>query len=247
MDCVGHETPLREHAHGAPLSPALEAHLASCAVCQEVVAAEQRLLSEIDRALDGIGQVAPSPVFLARARAVALDRPRPSLPSGRLAVLRRWPVWALPVLAGGVLIAAFVARTRPPVEPTPGVPSVSSTPLLAARHSPAPAASPSSSPAPLSSEPLRHPTASREMAAASRRSSDRPPSLEPPAIVPPGQADALVRLATLIDAGSLAPPALLLEPPDPDQELRPPAELDLRPLAIEPIVREGADNEGDTP
>jgi hypothetical protein len=45
----------------------------------------------------------------------------------------------------------------------------------------------------------------------------------------------------------MAPPALLLEPPDLDQELRLPAALDLGPLAIEPIVREGADNEGDTP
>jgi hypothetical protein len=240
-----------EHAQGGPLSPALEAHLASCAVCQEVIAAEQRLLSEIDRALDRVGQVETSPVFLARARAVALDQPRRSRPSGRLALPERWPVWALPALAGVLLISALVAWTRPTVEPTPGTPSASSSPPVVAGHSPAPgAASPSSIPhAPASPdsllEPLLPPT-TREAAAATRPSLARPPSPEPSAIVPAGQADALVRLATLIAAGSVAPPALLLDPPDPDQELRPPAELDLRPLVIAPIAREGADNEGDT-
>ena len=245
MDCVRHETPLREHAHGAPLSPALEAHLASCAVCQEVLVAEQRLLSEIDLVLDGVGRVEPSPNFLARARAVALDPPR-LLPSARRAVLRWWPVSALAALAGALLMAALVASTRPIAEPTPGVPSASSTPPFAARHSPAPAASASSSPAPLLSEPLRPPTASREVAAATRRPLARQSFREPRAIVPPGPVDALVRLATLIAAGSVAPPALLLEPPDPDQELRLPAELQVRPPAIKPIVGEGADNEGDT-
>ena len=240
MSCVRHETALRDHAHGAPLSPALEAHLESCTVCQEVVAAEHRLLSEIARALDGIGRVEPSPTFLARAR--SLDRPLLLPPSGRLAVLRRWPVWAL---AGALLIAALVARTRPPVEPTRGAPYASSTPPVYASHAPAPAESPASDPTPVAREPLL-PTVSRATVAPTQRSLARPPSLEPPAIVPPGQADALVRLATLIEAGSLAPPALLLEPPDPAQELRPPAELHLRPVAIEPIRREGADNEGDT-
>jgi hypothetical protein len=247
MDCVRNETPLREHAHGTPLSPALEAHLTSCAVCREVVASEQRLLSEIDRALDAVGQVEPSPIFLARARAIALDPARRSLPSGQRAVLRWWPVWALPALAGALLIGALVARTRPPVEPSRGAPYASSTPPpVSARHAPVPAASDSSSPAPLLNEPLRPPTASRERAAATARSLVRPPSLDPPVIVPPGQADVIVRLATLMAAGSVAPPALLLDPPDPAQELRPPADLHFRPLAIEPIRREGADNEGDT-
>jgi hypothetical protein len=227
MSCVRHETALRDHAHGAPLSPALEAHLESCTVCQEVVAAEQRLLSEIDRALDGIGRVEPSPTFLARAR--SLDRPQRLPPSGRLAVLRRWPVWALPALAGALLIAALAARSTPP---------------FATRHPPAPAtASPSSTASPLSSEPLR-PAATHEPAAATRPSLARPPSSEPAAIVPPGQADALVRLASLIATGAVAPPALLLEPPDPAQEIRQPAELNFRPLTIAPIVDEG-DTEGD--
>jgi hypothetical protein len=242
MDCGRHETPLREHAHGAPLSPALEAHLAICAVCQEVVAAEQRLLAEIDRALDGVGQVEPSPAFLARARAVALDQSRPLLPSGRWAVLRRWPVWALPALAGALLLAALVTRMRPAIEPTRGVPYASSTPPASARH--APAATASSSATPVSSEPLRR-TAAHETAAAPGRALARPLFSEPAAIVPPGQADALVRLATLIASGSVTPPALLLEPPDPAQEIRQPAELNFRPLTIAPIGDEGAD-EGDT-
>jgi hypothetical protein len=246
MDCVRHENSLREHAHGGPLTPALEAHLASCAVCREVVAAEQHLLTQIDRALDGVARVEPSPMFLARARAVALHPSRRSLPPWRFAVLPRWPVWALPALGGVLLIGALVGRTRPPAEPTRGAPYASSTPPVSARHAPAPAASDSSSPAPVLNDPLRPPTASRERAAATPRSLVRPPSLDPPAIVPPGQADAIVRLATLMAAGSVAPPALLLDPPDPAQELRPPTELHFRPLAIEPIRREDADNEGDT-
>ena len=257
MTCARYEPELREHAHGATLSPALEAHLVSCAVCQDVLAAERRLLAKIDHALEGVGRVEPSPVFLTRVRAIAMERPPRSEKSWRLPALGRWPIWALSALAGAVLITALVARTRPssverspagvsaPGGPSaPGVPS--GPPPLAAQHPPAPAvALPSSSPTLPSKEPLR-PTASHEGVATLLRSLARPSFSEPSAIVPPGQADALVRLAALIDAGSVAPPALLLDPPDPDQELRPPAALEIRPLAIEPIAREGGDSEGDT-
>jgi hypothetical protein len=257
MSCQRNEPALREHAHGAPLSPELEAHLASCTVCQQVMASEQRLLAEIDYALGAVGRVQPSPIFLAQARATALHRPRRTWLVGRLPAMTRLPIWALSAAAAALVIAALVARTRPSsVEPTPalvsatGVPSASSTPPLAATHPPAlatasPSSNPSSSAPPLSRVPLPPPT-SRETSAATRRSLARPPSSEPSILVPPGQADALVRLAVLINAGSVAPPVLLLEPPDPVQELRPPAELQIRPLAIEPIMSEGADNEGDT-
>lgn len=257
MICARYEREMREHAHGAPLSPALEAHLASCAVCQDVLATEQRLLAEIDSAIEGVGRIEPSPIFLARARAAALEQPLPSSRRSRLLpVLAPGPIWALPALVAAVLIAALVARTRPssversgtvvsaPAGPSfPGVPSAPAP--LAAEHSPARAAAlPSSSPRLPSREALR-PTESREGVANPSRSLAHA-SLSEPALVPPGQADALVRLAVLIDAGSVAPPAMLLEPPDPDQELRPPADLHLRPLSIEPLVDDSSDNEGDT-
>jgi hypothetical protein len=239
----------------------IEAHLASCTVCQDVLAAEQRLLSEIDHVLGAVGRAEPSPIFLARARAMALERPARSQESEWLLALGRWPIWALSALAGAVLIAALVDRTRPPVERSPTVasapagrsaagvplsPGVSSgPPPFVAEHSPAPAVElPSSSTTLPSREPLR-PTASREGEANPLRSLAHASS-GPSAIVPPGQADALVRLAALIDAGSVAPPAMLLEPPDPDKELRPPADLHFRPLAIQPLVDEGSDPEGDT-
>ena len=240
MSCAQHEPRLREHAHGAPLSPALAAHLVGCAACQHVLAAEQRLLSDIDRVLEGLSRVEPSPIFLARARAIALDGQR-SRTSGRL--LERWPFWALPALAAALLIAALAARTRLPVERAPAVVSAPGEPS-ASRTAPSNPSS-STTTTPFSRKPLPPPS-SRETAAATRRSLARLPSSEPSVLVPPGQADALVRLAVLISEGSVPPPALLLDPPNPVQELRPPAELQIRPLVIEPIMGEGADNEGDT-
>jgi hypothetical protein len=66
-------------------------------------------------------------------------------------------------------------------------------------------------------------------------------------LVPPGQEEALVRLADLVARGAVAPPASLVNPPDPTQPLTPPAELSLPPLAIEPLGQENAENEGVMP
>ena len=66
-------------------------------------------------------------------------------------------------------------------------------------------------------------------------------------LVPPGQEEALVRLAALVATGTVAPPASLVDPPDPTRPLAPPAELSLPPLAIEPLRPEGPENEGVMP
>ena len=67
-----------------------------------------------------------------------------------------------------------------------------------------------------------------------------------PALVPPGQEEAFVRFAALVATGSVAPPHLLVDPPDPARELDSPADLNFGALAIRPIAPDGADTEGDT-
>ena len=57
----------------------------------------------------------------------------------------------------------------------------------------------------------------------------------------------MVRLAVLVATGAVAPPASLVNPPDPTQPLTPPAELSLPALAIEPLGPASAENEGVMP
>jgi hypothetical protein len=226
MDCTRYETALREHALGEPLSPALEAHLASCEVCRARLATEQRLRAAIDATLDGVRQIEPSLAFVARARAAALDASWPSPRFDR----RAWDLAAAAAaLALAVALGVIVARDRRQPEPARpklasspgGRPTVSEPPATASRP---PAAPPPGSPRPV------------------RPSEDRLAVL-----VPPGQEEALVRLADLVARGAVAPPASLVNPPDPTQPLTPPAELSLPPLAIEPLGQENAENEGVMP
>ena len=231
MDCARYETALREHALGEPPSPALEAHLASCEACRARVATEQGLLTAIDTTLDGVRQIEPSPTFLARARAAALDASRPShrfFDFGRLA----WnPAAAVAAVALAAALGVIVARGPRPADPI--APSPSSLPRPSVRPSvPAP-------PAAISLPPAASPhDAPRPV---------RPADDRLAVLVPPGQEEAMVRLAVLVATGAVAPPASLVNPPDPTQPLTPPAELSLPALAIEPLGPASAENEGVMP
>lgn len=226
MDCTRYETALREHALGEPLSPALEAHLASCEVCRARLATEQRLRAAIDATLDGVRQIEPSLAFVARARAAALDASWPSPRFDRRAWNR---AAAAAALALAVALGVIVARDRR--QPEPARPKLASSPggRPTVPEPPATASRPPAAPPPGSPRPVRP-------------SEDRLAVL-----VPPGQEEALVRLADLVARGAVAPPASLVNPPDPTQPLTPPAELSLPPLAIEPLGQENAENEGVMP
>jgi hypothetical protein len=232
MDCTRYETALREHALGEPPSPALEAHLASCEACRARVATEQGLLAAIDATLDGVRQIEPSPTFMARARAAALDASRPSTrfgPFGRLA----WnPASAVAAVALAAALGVIVARgPRPSADPI--------------------APSPSSLPGPSAGPSLTAPPAAASLPRAAS-AADAPRPVRPAedrlaVLVPPGQEEAIVRLAVLVATGAVAPPASLVNPPDPTQPLTPPAELSLPPLAIELLGPASAENEGVMP
>ena len=231
MDCTRYQDALREHALGEPLSPAFEAHLASCEACRARVATEQGLLAAIDATLDGVRQTEPSPTFMARARAAALDASRPSTrfgPFGRLAWNTAAAVAAVALAAALGVIVARGPRPADPIAPSPSSlprPSVRpSLPPPPATASLPPAASPHDAPRPV------------------RLADDRLAVL-----VPPGQEEAIVRLAVLVATGAVAPPPSLVNPPDPTQPLTPPAELSLPPLAIEPLGPAAAENEGVMP
>jgi anti-sigma factor RsiW len=233
MDCTRYETALSEHALGEPLSPALEAHLASCEACRAELASGQRLRVAIDAALDGVRQIEPSPTFLARARAAALEASRPSPrfgPFGRLAWNPAAAVAMVALAAAlGVIMARGPQRSADPIAPSPAA-------------SPGPSVRPSSTapPAAASLPPAVLPVGGGSRLA--RTSADRLAVL-----VPPGQEEAIVRLAVLVATGAVAPPASLVNPPDPTQPLTPPAELSLPPLAIEPLGPANAENEGVMP
>jgi len=234
MDCKRYEAALREHALGEAPSPALEAHLASCEACRETLAVGQGLRAAIDTTLDRLRQVEPSPAFLARARTAALDASQASPRLGWLGRLGWSPVLATVVLA--LALGVMVARDRWLPEPTRPTP-------------------PASAPSPY------RPTVPETLA-----SMPRPPAVPPPDApgrvrppearapedrlavpVPPGQEEAIVRLAGLVATGAVAPPASLVNPPDPTQPLPPPAELSLPPLAIEPLGSGAAESEGVMP
>ena len=124
MDCTRHETALREHALGEPLSPALEAHLASCEACRARLATERRLRALVDTTLDGVRQIEPSPAFLARARAAALDASLPSRRFGRFDRFSWKPAAAVAAVALAVGFRVMVTRDRRLPEPTrPTLPS----------------------------------------------------------------------------------------------------------------------------
>ena len=241
MDCRTHEPALKAHALGAPASPALEAHLASCEACRDVFASERRLLAAVDRVLDGARRVEPSPEFLARARRIPDEAPaREPWTSGA--------GWTMGLAAGLVALLAaaglFLRGGAPPrdvaeradsapsaVRASPALPPVS-----AAASIPAPP-----SPIPASLEPAPPPAPPGPATIRPARRVDDPPAV----LVPPGQAEALVRLARLATSGEVAPPTLLLRPPEVAVPLSPPEELTIPPL--EPLAGEEAGDTGVIP
>lgn len=230
MDCKRYEAALRAHALGEPPSPALEAHLASCAACRETLAVGRGLQTAIDNTLDRLRQIEPSRAFLARARTAAGDA---SLASPRLGWLDRvaWsPVLAVVVLALG--LGVIVARG--PRSPEPPRPTLPSSPPASARP-----------PLPELAASISRPPAVSPLPDAPHRA--RAPEDRLLVLVPPGQEEAIVRLARLVAAGAVAPPASLVDPPDPSRPLTPPAELSFPPLAIEPLDPGAGKTEGVMP
>jgi hypothetical protein len=64
---------------------------------------------------------------------------------------------------------------------------------------------------------------------------ERAKGAEPEIIVAPGQAEALLQLAALVESGVITPPSLLLEAGEPLHDLAAPEPIQLEPVSINPL------------
>ena len=221
MSCPSYRGALLDVALGAPESPRLLTHLASCPACGEALERERGHVSRIDLELRSALEVVPSPGFLPHARRRAAEKERsPAWPS------LRWLVPAgigLVVLMGGILVGR---RSTPPpvaqepaiIRPTPAPPRESPAPDVAAA-APAPGSRPIA-PQPARSEPIR------------------PPPREPEVLLPAGEEAAFQRFVQdmqerRVDRISLLAAGLETG----DVESIAVAAVEVEPLAIEPLSR----------
>ncbi len=127
MTCERNRPEIRDVALGASPSRRLEAHLASCPACRDVLAEERRRLAEIDDELGNALAVEPSSFLLPRVREVA-SRRLAEEPRSRL--MRLLPV-AASIVALAVLLPlaqrTAVAPGRTPVPPSPAAPATRPT------------------------------------------------------------------------------------------------------------------------
>jgi anti-sigma factor RsiW len=117
MGCERYQKQLMDAALGG-LEPGREtevrAHVAECGACREEFERQQRLVLAMDRAIDAVAAVEPSPEFTARVRTKIAEQPAPT-PS--------WFGGWVPVAAGALAVLALVVwlipRRATPQAPTP--------------------------------------------------------------------------------------------------------------------------------
>ena len=214
MTCHDLLPDLRDHAAGAEPTPRLATHLLTCGACAANLQAERRVLEQIDGTLAVLGQMDPSPAFLARARALSA---RPDANHRLLPSL----LGAAALLVIGV--SAAVLQRFAWVDTPPPVPSASGSPA-SPTAAPAPPIASSVEPPPPSAPPPR-------------------PVRVAAAIVTPGQEALATRLATLIESGVVDPPPQALEADPQALPLPQPPELFVPPLTIAPIEADEAPSE----
>jgi len=235
MACERFRDALTDVAAGAPAPALVQDHLAACAACRAELDARRRALAVADAEMAGLLATEPSTGLAARIRtAVAEAEPSPS-PAGRFGWL--WPATAAAATLL-VALAVWVGRgpsplpeTRVAVEaprPSPVIPSQDLRPPCPEGSAiPANSSSPGSSGSPLSAR----------MAAARQGRRPVPAQAvprEPEVLVPPGEAEALLRFATIVHRDRHTPGAFLAAGrPSPD--LAEPAALDVTPLEIVPL------------
>jgi hypothetical protein len=192
MACERYREALTELAVGGPVAAGLEAHFASCAGCQEELAALRRTLEAVDDELHALAAAEPSPALVARIRQVAED---PAETDDRAGSTWLWPALAAAAL---LLVGIFVGRGREPEQ----------------RHAVA-VASPSPTPAPVTSPHEEVGAAAATVAPSRFVLSPHAPILrrpaarrEPEVLLPPGEAAVLVRLVERLQRERLAPPVM---------------------------------------
>jgi hypothetical protein len=209
----------------------VEAHLASCEGCRHELAALRRALALADAGLAGLLSAEPSPGMSVRIReAVAGSGPAPAWRFGWL-----WPVAAAAATLL-VALAVWVGRTPSPQ------PRVADAPVIP-RDTQRPGPEGSAITADLSSPgPTAAPREDEARVAAGRRPG-RAPALRaaPEVLVPRGEAEALVRFATIVHRDRHAPGAFLAVD-RPSTDLAEPPDLAVTPLEIAPL--DPAENQG---
>jgi hypothetical protein len=184
-------------------------------------------LALADAEMAGLLSAEPSPEIAVRIRQALAE----SEPGRRFAWL--WPATAAAVT---LLVAVAVGLGRGP-RPSPSpVTRATTDPLVIPRDSPSPGpegstrfVGPSS---PLTSRPAQD---DRVVAVAHRRPpvSTRTIPAEPEVLVPPGEAEALVRFATLVNCRAVAPDSLIVA--DLSAPLPEPNAIEIAPLEIVPL------------
>jgi hypothetical protein len=217
MACERYLEAVTELAAGGPAVAGLKAHLAECADCREELAALRRVLEAVDAELRPFASSEPSPALAARIRQAASE---PEARSGSR------PAFALQALAAAAVLAAVAFVLLLGRAPTPTSvaaltprPETSGTPLPASVALPAATARPAASPRP------------REERVPATAAARRAASPEPEVVVPPGQMEALVRFAALVNRVRVAPP-MLGATGQPSPELAELRLIDIGPISV---------------
>jgi len=212
-------------AAGMPAPAGLESHLASCPDCREELAGLRRALALADAEMAVLLSAEPSPGLAARIR-------RSLAESEHATEWRFGWLWPATAAAAVMLVALAVWLGRSP-SPAP-VTRATTDPLVIPRDSPSPGPEGSTRFAGSSSPGTSRATGDDR--AVARR---RPPALtraiagEPEVLVPPGEAEALLRFASLVNRRAVAPDSLLVA--DLSAPLPEPNAIEIAPLEIVPL------------
>ena len=210
MPCERFRRALARHAAGAVLDPGASAHLEVCPACRQTLAAQRAALSEVDRELACLADLAAPAGFAARVQA------NTSAPS-RTAWWRVRPLaaaYTAAVILAVVCLVLWMPERRQPVE----------APVARSAAEPVPGgrALPVERPAVASAEhdaadPSPSPSRRRPRRAGSRAGGQA----EPEVIVPRDRALALQRLQEMLAAGTLTADRLPPEPQNTDLTVAP--------------------------
>jgi hypothetical protein len=227
MSCERYRTAIVDYACGADIDADAATHLRMCASCLRLFEEQQRALANLDRELEQVLSIEPSPQFVPQVIA-RVRRPSP----WRLAT---W--WGLPLAAAAALLVIVFGPLRSGERTTTEQASVS------AASSPAAPAIPSRPPdvarppiegavgRPVAYEPARvTPRRPLPRAAATKVP---PPSTAAEVLVPAETSRALARYVALVRRGAIDT-STLTEPPSSGAEA--PSELVIAPLSVDAIA-----------
>ena len=235
MACERYRDALTDMAAGVPAPAPLEAHLAACEACRAELDVLRQALSLADAEMAGLASGEPSPELAVRIRqAVAEASPSPAWRFG-------W-VWPAVAAAATLLVALAVWVGRGP-SPSPEarvavdgkgpviprdlrLPGPEGSAVAPADPSHGNKAERARGDTLTSVVHGRRPAPTRAAGIAAPR--------DPEVLVPPGEAEALLRFATLVHRDRHAPAAFLAVG-EPSGDLPEPVALVIKPLEIVPL------------